>query len=152
MLGVYDDHGIRFMYPIDWELEVSEEGPPRTMLGVQEPGGLAFLFVTIDDDCPAPEDLVEEAVTAMREEYPALDAYPAEETIAGHTSVGYDVEFFSLDMLNSCVIRAYRTPNRTVLVFGQWSDLAEGDAGALIQALRHSLEETDDDTEEEPDD
>ena len=64
--------------------------------------------------------------------------------IHGHHAVGHDVEFISLDMTNSCTIRCFRTPRRTVLVFGQWSDLdANDDAEDAVHAVRRSLEETD---------
>src|SRR5436305_1351379 len=138
----FDDHGIRFEYPADWELEVTDDGP-RTTVAVQSPGGLAFALVTLDDSRPAPAELADEALVAMREEYPNLDATPALETIDGHRAVGHDLEFFSLDLLNSCEIRSYRTERRTVLVFGQWSDLEGDESEALLRALRGSLEETD---------
>ena len=86
--------------------------------------------------------MADEALTAMREEYPNLDATPALETINSHNAVGHDVEFISLDMTNTCAIRCFRTPRRTVLVFGQWSDLDENSED-LIRDVRRSLEETD---------
>jgi hypothetical protein len=141
MTGIYKDHGIRFEYPGDWELEVTDDGPVTTV-ALQSPGGLAFALVTTDDSRPAPAEVVDEALTAMREEYPNLDATPALETINGHNAVGHDVEFISLDMTNTCAIRCFRTPRRTVLVFGQWSDLDE-DSEDLIRDVRRSLEETD---------
>ena len=49
----------------------------------------------------------------------------------------------SLDATNACAIRCYRTPRRTVFVFGQWSDLEGDDPESKIRLLRHSLEETD---------
>jgi hypothetical protein len=142
LIGIYDDHGIRFEYPFNWELEVSDDGP-RTTVAVQEPGGLAFMIVTVDETCPAPAELADEALAAMREEYSGLDAAPALETIAGHPAIGHDIEFISIDMINSCAIRCYRTSRRTVLVFGQWSDLAGEDHESLLLAVRVSLEETD---------
>lgn len=141
MIGVYDDHGVRFEYPPDWELEVSDDGP-RTTVTVQAPGGLIFTMVTMDDTRPAPAELADEVLAAMREEYPELDAAPAIETVAGHRAIGHDLEFFSLDVVNSCAIRCFRTPRHTVLVFGQWSDLAGEDPEGLIRAVRGSLEET----------
>jgi hypothetical protein len=141
MTGIYEDHGIRFEYPGDWELEVTDDGPVTTV-ALQSPGGLAFALVTTDDSRPAPAEVADEALTAMREEYPNLDATPALETINGHNAVGHDVEFISLDMTNTCAIRCFRTPRRTVLVFGQWSDLDE-DSEDLIQGVQRSLEETD---------
>ena len=141
--AIYDDHGIRFAYPADWEVEVTDEGAVRTV-AVQAPHGLAFALVTIDDSRPAPAEIADQALLAMREEYPTLDAVPALETIGGQHAVGHDVEFISLDMTNSCAIRCFRTPRRTVLVFGQWSDLrADDDSEDAVQAVRRSLEETD---------
>jgi hypothetical protein len=142
MDGIYDDHGIRFTYPSDWELEVTDDGP-RTTVSINAPGGLIFALVALDESLPAPDELADEALEAMREEYPGLDSEPALETIDGHRAIGHDAEFISLDMLNSCAIRCYQTPKHTVLVFGQWSDLAGEDSEAVIRAIRRSLEETD---------
>ena len=142
MIGIYDDRGIRFEYPWDWELEVSDDGP-RTTVSLQSPGGLAFALVTVDDTRPAPAEVADEALAAMRDEYPGLDAAPALETIDGHRAIGHDLDFISLDVPNTCAIRCFRTPRRTVLVFGQWSDLDGEEPEALIRAVRRSLEETD---------
>jgi hypothetical protein len=142
MLGIYDDRGIRFEHPGDWEIEVSDDGP-RTVVTVQSPIGPAFALVAVDDLRPAPEELADEALAALRDEYPKLDAVPARETIDGHDAVGYDVEFFSLDMTNACAIRGFRTPRRTVFLMTQWSDVEDGETAAGLDSIRRSIEETD---------
>jgi hypothetical protein len=143
MSGIYDDHGIRFEYPADWELDVTDDGP-RVTVGVQSSTGLAFALVTVDDDRPAPADLADEALAALQEEYPTLHAMPALEVIDGHKAVGHDVEFISLDLNNAGAIRAFRTPRRTIFCLAQWSDDLEGEeAEQTLKALRRSLEETD---------
>ena len=142
MTGTFDDHGIRFEYPEDWELEVTDDGPVTTV-SLQSPAGVAFALVTLDESCPAPAELADEALEAMRDEYPELDVAPALETISGYPAVGHDIEFISLDMTNTCAIRCFRTERRTVLVFGQWSDLEEGETGVVLDAVRRTIEETD---------
>ena len=141
MSGIYDEGGIRFEYPADWELEVTDDGPVVTV-SVQSPSGLAFALVRSDEDRPPPAEVADEALAALRGEYENLDSSPALETIDGHRAVGHDVEFISLDMTNACAIRCFRTPRRTVLVFGQWSDLEEDDAEGHIRRVRRSFEET----------
>jgi hypothetical protein len=148
MTGIYEDHGIRFEYPSNWELEVTDESP-LTTVAVQAPGGLAFALVTVDDSCPAPADMADQALEALREEYPVLDAVPALEAINGHHAVGHDVEFISLDMTNSCTIRCFRTSRRTVLLFGQWSDLVGDESETALVAVRRSFGETDGDDEDD---
>jgi hypothetical protein len=138
---VYDDHGIRFQHPEDWDVDVTDDGPVAT-ISLSAPDGLAFALVTIDDSRPAPAELADQALEAMREEYPTLDAVPALETIGGHRAIGHDVEFISLDMTNACMIRCFRTDRKTVLVFGQWSDLEDQEVSANLAGICRSIEET----------
>ena len=140
--SVYDDNGIRFEYPHDWELDVSDDGPRRSVT-VQSPNGPAFALVTVDESRPDPSEVADEALGALRAEYPALDAEPAGQTIAGQTAIGHDVEFISLDMTNTCLIRCFRTPRRTVFLLAQWSDLEGAETEDALSDLRRSLEETD---------
>ncbi len=140
---IYEGHGVRFAYPSDWEIEETDEGEASTV-EVQAPGGLAFALVRADESGPDPAGVADEVLEAMREEYPDLDAAPAMETIAGHHATGYDVEFFSLDFTNGATIRCFRTPDRTILVFGQWSDIGEHDLPDLIRGVSRSVEEVED--------
>lgn len=150
MWGIYDAHGIRFEYPPGWALAEAAEGA-RSTVELHSPGGTAFAFVSVDEDRPAPAELADEALDAMRVEYPSLDAAPALETIDGHPAIGHDVEFLALDIANTCAIRCFRTPRRTVLFFGQWSDLDGEEPEGLLLTLRRSIEETDlDDDDDQP--
>jgi hypothetical protein len=144
MSGTFEDHGIRFQYPDDWAVEVTDEQSVTTV-ALHSPGGLAFALVTVDDSRPAPDDVADQALQAMREEYPDLDSMEVEETIGTHCAVGHDVEFISLDVTNTCAIRCFRTDRRTVLLFGQWSDLEGEQTEAVLAAVRGSVEETDSD-------
>jgi hypothetical protein len=139
----YEDHGVRFEYPADWAVEVTDEGPVATV-DLQHPSGVAFALVRTDESRPDPTELSDLALEAMREEYPELDASPVMEALDEHCATGYDVEFFSLDIANAASIRCFRTPRRTVLVFGQWSDLGEEDLQELVRGLFRSLAELED--------
>ena len=137
---VYEDHGVHFEYPSDWQLKVSDD-VPITTVEVEDPSGLAFAWVQTDESCPDPSNVADEVLEAMRQEYPDLDAVPALETLQDHCATGYDVEFFALDVTNGATIRCFRTPRRTVLVFGQWSDLGGEDLSQLIRGVFRSIEE-----------
>lgn len=142
MNAIFDDRGVRFEYPPGWEIEVVEDGS-RTTVSFQAPDGMAFGFLACDADCPDPDELADEALEAMRDEYPDLEAVEAAETIAGHPARGHDVEFFSLDMVNGCAIRSFQTERRTVLIFCQWSQLDGDEVEPLMRRLRKSCRETD---------
>ncbi len=66
------------------------------------------------------------------------------ETIQDQVATGHDVEFFSLDVTNGASIRCFRTPRRTVLLFGQWSDLGEDNLPDLVRGVFRSVEEMED--------
>ncbi len=140
---VYEDHGVRFEYPSDWTVETTDEDDVTTV-DLQHPEGVAFVLVRVDESCADPEETADLALEAMREEYPELDASPVMETLGKHTVTGHDVEFFSLDVSNAATIRCFRTPRRTVLAFGQWSDLVGDDTADLVHSMFRSLEELDD--------
>ena len=142
MTGIYDDQGIRFVFPVGWEVDATDGGAVST-IAVQSPDGPSFLFVTLDATRPEPKFIADQALEAMREEYPTLEAISIGELINGHPAFGHDIDFISLDLANSCAIRCYRTPRRTVLFFGQWSDLESDTAEDVMLAVRRSIEETD---------
>ena len=141
-LAIYDNRGIRFEYPSDWEIDEAEDGT-RTTVSIQAPSGLAFAIVTIDDQDADPAALVSEGLAALKEEYPTLTADPTEENIDGHDTTGFDVEFVSLDLSVACTLRGFRTPRRTLFLLTQWSDLESLDAEDALRSLRQSVEETD---------
>ena len=138
----WDDHGVRFDYPAGWELDANEDHPrvSITLQASQEP---AFALITFDAEGPDPREMVDEALAAMTAEYPTLDRKPTEEPIGGHPAVGYDLEFLSLDMTSFCMIRGFRTPRRTVLLFAQWSELDDDTIATQFRELVRSLQETD---------
>jgi hypothetical protein len=140
--GTFDDFGVRFAYPDGWRVEVTDEGPVTTV-ALHSPAGPAFALVTLDNSRPVPAEVADQALEVMREEYPSLDSAPANETIRGRAAVGHDVEFFALDVINTCAIRCFQTDRRTVLLFGQWSDLEGDEAAAALDSVRGSFEETD---------
>ncbi len=141
--GLYEDHGIRFEYPSEWTMEVSENGPLVT-INLEHPAGVAFLIVTTDDSCPDPGEVADTVLETLREEYAELEDDPFEEIVNERLISGYDVQFFALDLSNTACIRCFRTFTRTIMVFGQWSDLVEAEASDLAETIIRSVEESED--------
>lgn len=137
---IYDEDGVRFEYPPHWELEVTDMDEVRTV-AVQDPDGLAFALITSDESRPDPAEVAESALDAMRDEYADLESTPVLETIGDHAATGHDLEFFALDMTNAALIRCFRTSRRTVLAFGQWSDLGPDELADLVRGVVHSIAE-----------
>ena len=75
---IYEDRGVRFEYPSGWVVEVTDEDEVTT-IDLQDPEGVAFVLVRIDESCSDPEETSDLALEAMREEYPDLDDSPVVE-------------------------------------------------------------------------
>ena len=74
-------------------------------VSVQSPG-TAFLLVSYDAAMPAADLMADTALEALRSEYPDLESDKAVESLAGLPAVGHDVQFFSLDLTNTCWLAA----------------------------------------------
>src|SRR5262245_3524767 len=97
MPAVYEKLGIRFQYPENWTLDEVEALEGNNSVAVYSPGG-GFWSIMIHPPEASPEDLVEAALNVMRQQYDELDAESVAETLAGRRLVGYDMNFFYLDL------------------------------------------------------
>ena len=139
MSKVYSEDGLTFTYPDRWavEREKTDTGWAVTLSSPES----AFAVVRLDRDLPDPDYVAGQALAALRDVYPKLEAAPAVETIAGEMAVGHDVEFFSLDMLNTCWTRTFHGPAGTVFVLCQTTG-ADSEGMARIRRQRSSATPT----------
>ena len=113
MAARFDDGGIHFLYPENWRLE--------------------------REDMPTTDEVAESALAALREEYPELEAEERVESLAGQPAVGHDINFFSLDLTNTCWTRSFYSARGTVLVLCQTSDLEPARNEQVLRAICASL-------------
>jgi hypothetical protein len=137
MAALFDDEGIRFRYPENWQLE-REENEAGWTVSLQSPG-TAFLMLSVREDSPSADALADETLAALREEYPGLEADECVDTLAGRPAVGHDIRFFSFDLTNTCWTRSFRTARGTVLVLCQANDLELETAEPVLRAICASL-------------
>lgn len=136
MVAKFERQGIELQYPDNWTAEV-EEFESGWSIAVQSPA-TAFLTLTYDEGCPGVGEFADSALDAIKDEYKELDAEPVVEPICGQPAVGYDVQFFSFDLTNSCQIRAFAVDGGTVLLIWQANDL-ETQNVAVLKAITASL-------------
>lgn len=135
MPAQFDDGGISFQYPENWRLE-REENEEGWTVSVQSPG-TAFMMVCLRTDRPGTEQLAEAALEALREEYPELEVEDSSDPLAGQPAVGHDIQFFSLDLTNTCWIRSFKSAQGTVLVMCQTNDLEKNEL--VLRAMCASM-------------
>jgi hypothetical protein len=129
MPQVFCEGSLSFRYPDNWELE-REDNDHGWTVTLYSPT-TAFLTVSLDTDYPDSEHVADTALEAMRSEYPDLEADDCAEQFAGQWAVGHDIWFFSLDLTNTCWTRSFDSPEGTVLVLCQVSDIDAPDESVL---------------------
>jgi hypothetical protein len=134
----FSEEGVAFRYPDNWRLE-REEGESGWTVLLQSPG-TAFMTITCDADMPTVEEMAEAAVDALREDYPQLEAEPCIESLAGQMAIGHDIQFFSLDMTNTCWTRSFYSNMGTMLVLCQATDQELEEYEPQLRAICASLQ------------
>jgi hypothetical protein len=138
MAAQFEEDGIRFRFPENWKLE-REDTDTGWTVSVQSTE-TAFMLISLRDDMPSTEQMVETALEALREDYPDLEADECTDSLAGQPAVGHNIRFFSLDLTNTCWTRSFYSANGTVLVLCQTNDLELERNEPILRAICASLE------------
>jgi len=137
--------GVHIEYPGNWTTE-TEDTAEGWSVSIFSPD-TAFLMVSQYSEDQDPSDLADMALGALKESYPDLESEEVIETLAGHPAVGYDVDFFALDLTNACRIRALSAPEGTLLLMSQCTDSESDTNGVAMLTICASLKLDDEDDE-----
>ncbi len=138
-MAIYENLGIRFMYPENWQVSREQASTPPYEVLLQTPGG-GFWSVHVYGEESEPADLVSETVRLMRKEYPDLDAEEVSEPIGAYTAVGQEMNFYCLDLVVTARVLSYQGAGRTMLVFYQAENSEFDQLGRVFEAITVSLE------------
>jgi len=138
MVAEFNEAGIRFRYPENWQLDRQENDEGWTV-SVQSPD-TAFLMLCLRSDMPTTNELADAALEALKEDYDELEADDCIESLAGQPAVGHNIRFFSLDLTNTCWTRSFYSPQGTVLVMCQINDLELDRNEPVLRAICASLQ------------
>lgn len=138
MPALYDKLGIRFQYPENWTLETDEPSTSAQSVTVYSPDGAFWTVMLHPLDSDAAE-LTEAAMLAMREEYDEIDCEEARDELAGVELVGYDLNFYCLDLTNTAWIRAGSNSASMFLIICQAEDRDFAKVSPVFRAMMASL-------------
>lgn len=135
----YAKLGIRFEYPENWTLDEEEARDSRNAATVYAPSG-AFWSVNLQpSDDGEPLALADSVVETLKQEYPDFDEEPVRETLEGWELIGYEANFYCLDLTNTAQIRAVQSPYGTFVILTQAEDREFERLAPVFQAMTISL-------------
>lgn len=137
MPSAFEQDGIRFQFPENWQLN-KEETDSGWTITLQSPN-TAFFLVSYDGDLPDPDHMAQTTLDALRDEYQDVEADPCLETVSGQSAVGFDIRFMSLDLTNSGWSRSFYGGAGTVLLYWQVNDLELKLLEPVLRAIAASV-------------
>jgi hypothetical protein len=136
-MAVFEEHGVRFEYPDNWEL--SHEHHDDDFSVTVESEGTAFWMLSVLQGRPIAEDVIAAALESFEAEYDSVDVYECSDRICMLPTVAKDVDFYELEMVNRASLRACETDDTTIFVLLQMSDTERAEAEPLLKAISDSL-------------
>lgn len=138
MPAVYENSGVRFLYPENWSLQDEAfDDWPRSVT-VQSPQ-TSFWSLHIYPPGYEARKIVEEVVKSIQEVYEELEVLPAKDTIGDVETKGVDIAFFYLDLLVEAKVRCVKTPSSTLVWHYQAESREFDDMEPVFQAMATSL-------------
>ena len=140
MTAIYEQSGIRFLYPENWALDNRDDTGRPWSVSVHSPSG-AFWSLTVYDDPAELAQIERESLEAVREEYSEsiFETVAASEKLAGHELAGQDINFFYLDFLISARLRVFRIGDQSCVVLYQAEDRDFETLQRVFEAITLSL-------------
>lgn len=137
MIQTFERSGVTFRYPANWTLDTEEAGDGWTVT-LQSPE-TAFLLVSLRPDADGAGQVADEALAALKAEYPELDAEPVVDDLAGLPAVGHDLDFLTLDTAILGWSRCIDTTAGPLLVMWQTSEFDRERNEPVLRAITASL-------------
>lgn len=120
-MNIYDKYGYKFLYPENWFLEENEMETDEGSITLNSPSG-AFWTLLVRPFGFNPDQLAEDVLKTMFKEYQDIEYERISRTIAGFTLLGYEMNFYFLDLTNTAVVLTFADESRSFAIFHQAGD------------------------------
>ena len=138
MPAYFEKLGISFQYPETWELDDQLEGGDARTVSVQSPEG-AFWMLSVHRSDESPERLCQAAIKTFQEEYQQIDVVASREEYHAIELLGYELNFYCLDLTTTALIQAATTRQGTLMILAQAEDRQFERIALVFQAINASL-------------
>lgn len=138
MTAVFDQHGLRFQYPQNWQLQESHSENGALEIYLSAPSG-AFWSLVVIDRATDKQQLMKHVIAALDEQYDSLEQAPATDEIAGITMSGYDIHFYCLDLLVTTCLRVADVGDLSLMLMYQAENREFDQQELVFKAITTSL-------------
>lgn len=147
MPKTYDDHGVRFLYPDNWKLEVTALPGEPVDISLQSGGSCVWSIKIVPAEFEH-ESSIQQIIAGLTDQIDEVEMRPIESVIGETDLTGVELDFFYLDFVVSAKILTLRLSDRG-LIFVTQGETSEFDqeeivfdaiTTSLLQQLRSNLQ------------
>jgi hypothetical protein len=141
MPALYENFGVKFLYPENWSITDEEgDGWPQTV--TVQSGETGFWSLHVYPPHHEFKPVIDELVAAIEAEFGEVEVLAASEIFGETPTAGVDLAFFYLDLLVEAKIRCLHTPSSTLIWLYQAESREFERMEPVFQALTVSLLKT----------
>lgn len=118
MPGTYENFGVKFLFPDNWEMGDEEVGQPPYEVSFQIPGG-GFWMLRVYEGRIGCDELLREARETMESEYEGIESSPFINQVDDTEIYGCEMNFYYLDLVVTAKSQCFTTADRTFLIHVQ---------------------------------
>lgn len=142
MLANFEQLGVRFQYPDNWEMDSHAILAGDREVTVYSPGG-AYWTLSIYPRDSEPKQILKDVLAAMKAEYKEVDHEWLHDAVHGHQNEGCEMNFYYLDLTSTAIARVFPGMWANYLVFYQAEDrefatLSDVFSAMILSFLRES--------------
>jgi hypothetical protein len=141
MVATFSKWGISFQYPGNWSLSHEDDPSQARSISVQSPGS-GFWMLQVYQGPVSAEELAAEALRTMRQEYDEIEVTHVHERIDRAEAVGYDMQFYFLDLIVTSRVRSFVVGDKTYVTMCQAEDREFEHIAPVFLAMTTSLMRT----------
>lgn len=138
MPGIYDQQGVKFLYPDNWTLAGQSLDTEPIVVELQSPSSAFWTLHVYSLENDAGE-IIDEFRDAMSAEYENIEVETVDEMEGEEPVLGYDMAFYCLDFLVSAKVRCWRQGNSLVLTHAQAEDREFEEIAPIFRAMTVSM-------------
>lgn len=137
MAAKYNRFGITFAYPENWKIEEDAEAMPQSVSAHAPDGG--FWSAHIHPFSVRPDDLLEQVLKTMCDEYDGVEFYEIGEQILDSEVPGYGLDFCCFDFVVTARLVAFQHGHATYLLMYQAESRDFDQLEPVFRAMTFSL-------------
>lgn len=138
MPATYQNLGVHFLYPENWTITEEQASKLPLSMTIECPGG-GFWSLAIYTAVVDPKELVLQVCETMRQEFDTFESTRADCTLEGIAVVGYEMDFYCLDLLVTARAQSFQIADKTFLVLFQAENREYEKLEPVFEAITLSL-------------